>query len=647
MGLRPEKMGRIRIISLTKYRQGIVSILHNMRVIQLESVSKDFSSLLGSSNLDEQVDSVNDELQRIKGYESSLPPLGVDRRKIGGLEEALSEAKKIDLGDEIKVLKSRQEDILTDIKDIKNRMEAVQPLIGLDADLSVFNTSMTKSYIVSSNLDVDIEAILRSEVRDCLIIQAPSGKVIATIRSDSERGLATVCNSNGFQMMHIPEMHGKPADYYENLVGMLNEKSKHLEEIGNELLEISKAHYSSIVQVREQLEIELQKLEAAQRSLSSGEIFAIEGWVKMRDYENISSRINRFTNGACLVNTIHTDEMPPTAMRNPKGFNVFEFFIRFYSLPVENEFDPTLIFAIIFPFFFGLMVGDWGYGLIILLVSLWMVRKIRHPETFSIFPKRISSFAVQILGKGPLLVLAKVLIPSSIIAIITGVVFNQFFGFHILPFTIVNVDSNYGITKLLLLSGYIGLAMVSFGFVLGILNDVFTGEKKKAIGAGGWLMLAWGVAITGLNFIHKSPISLDPVTGPATALPIYIAILGIILVAIMEKSRGMIEVPSLISHILSYTRIVGILLASVILALVVNDVFMSDIHKGIAFILLGGIILVLGQIFNLAIAIFEPGIQGARLLYVEFFSKFYRGNGRQFRPFGSRRKYTLPDEPED
>ena len=66
MGLRPEKMVRIRIISLTGYRQGIVSILHNMRVIQLEPVSKDVSSLLGSSNLDEQVDAVNDELQRIQ-----------------------------------------------------------------------------------------------------------------------------------------------------------------------------------------------------------------------------------------------------------------------------------------------------------------------------------------------------------------------------------------------------------------------------------------------------------------------------------------------------------------------------------------------------------------------------------------------------
>jgi V/A-type H+-transporting ATPase subunit I len=120
--------------------------------------------------------------------------------------------------------------------------------------------------------------------------------------------------------------------------------------------------------------------------------------------------------------------------------------------------------------------------------------------------------------------------------------------------------------------------------------------------------------------------------------------LGIVVVAVFERGRGMIEVPSLISHILSYTRIVGILLASVILAYVVNRIFLSNLDKGFVFIILGGVILILGQIFNLAIAIFEPGIQGARLLYVEFFSKFYRGNGKQFKPFGAERKYTLPEE---
>ncbi|EQD31542.1 V-type ATP synthase subunit I, partial [mine drainage metagenome] len=267
---------------------------------------------------------------------------------------------------------------------------------------------------------------------------------------------------------------------------------------------------------------------------------------------------------------VKTSEEPPTAFANWKHIRVFEFFIRFYSLPVESEFDPTLIFAIIFPFFFGLMVGDIGYGLVILLFSIWVVRKITHPETFSMMPKRISAFAVQILGKGPLLVLGKVLIPSSIIAIIAGVIFNNFFGFKLLPFTILDPITSYGIAKLLLISGYIGLAMVSFGFILGILNNIAHGDNHKAISSVGWLILAWGVAITGLNFLHKVSISLNPITGPLTALPVYMAILGLIIVIVFERGRGMIEVPSLISHILSYTRIVGILLASVILAFVVD-----------------------------------------------------------------------------
>ena len=61
-------------------------------------------------------------------------------------------------------------------------------------------------------------------------------------------------------------------------------------------------------------------------------------------------------------------------MSNPRGVRRFEFFVRFYSLPQATEWDPTLVFAIVFPIFFGFMLGDWGYGLVILLISLWMIR---------------------------------------------------------------------------------------------------------------------------------------------------------------------------------------------------------------------------------------------------------------------------------
>jgi len=106
------------------------------------------------------------------------------------------------------------------------------------------------------------------------------------------------------------------------------------------------------------------------------------------------------------------------------------------------------------------------------------------------------------------------------------------------------------------------------------------------------------------------------------------------------KVMALMEVATIISHILSYTRLIGILLASVILAHTIDYVFLKSIGIGLPLVVLGTIILFVGHMFNIIIGVFEPGIQGARLIYVEYFSKFYRGNGRAFKPFGSLRRFT-------
>ena len=111
---------------------------------------------------------------------------------------------------------------------------------------------------------------------------------------------------------------------------------------------------------------------------------------------------------------------------------------------------------------------------------------------------------------------------------------------------------------------------------------------------------------------------------------------------------GMMGLIEVVSHILSYTRLVGILLASAILALVINTIGSGLVFGGaIVGIIAGLVIIVIGQSFNVILGVFEPGIQGARLIFVEYFSKFYSGNGRVFRPFGAPRSRTVsPMAPE-
>jgi V/A-type H+/Na+-transporting ATPase subunit I len=107
--------------------------------------------------------------------------------------------------------------------------------------------------------------------------------------------------------------------------------------------------------------------------------------------------------------------------------------------------------------------------------------------------------------------------------------------------------------------------------------------------------------------------------------------------------NGAMSIIEVISHILSYTRLVGILLASIILALVINTIGGGLVGGGAVVGIVGGlVIIVVGQSFNVILGVFEPGIQGARLIFVEYFSKFYHGNGKPFRPFGGRRTHTEP-----
>lgn len=660
--LRPEPMSKIAVLGLKKYRQKIVSILQEMSVVQIEPISKEISTYLSSEKESESHRHISDQLIRIRGLLSAIPVIPIKEKiKFDSVEELDSVLRKLDIDSRVSSLERQKENLLTTIRDTQNNIKLLTEFSFFPEDLSVLHLKSARSFFgrVSSEKYPEFKKKLESNNQD-IILYANEGEkvtrfVLVVLPHYPSNALASIINLYSVHMEAVPDLKGRPEKVILELKHNLEEHESNLGKIENELLEISKDKFSLLKGLEEQLDIENKRLEVIDNLGVTKDTFTLEGWIPKSKLEETKASINHHSIGT-MVFVLNTDEIPPTLQSNPKKTRVFESFIRFYSLPSGNEFDPTLVFALVFPVFYGMMFADFGYAVVILLVSRWVIRRVEGgKKNLTIMPKFLRNFGKTILLPTQMVKIAKAITPGCIIAMVLGFCFNLYFGFHLNEYifgflnsigglhlpadgTIFDPLSTWGLRKLLLISGYIGLGMVSFGFILGIINDINHKNKRHAIGKIGWLLFGWGVVFIGLGLIgHENINPTASITGA-----VYFALIfgGIGLMFYGEGSRAMMELPSIISHILSFTRLIGIMMASIILADVIDHIFIRTSDNGIIFLIVGTAILVIGHLFNIILGVFEPGIQGARLLYVEFFSKFYHGNGRPFKPFGFKRRYT-------
>jgi V/A-type H+-transporting ATPase subunit I len=656
-------MYRVAVIGLRSSRHRVLSVLHDMGVVQIEPLSKEALSFVGGQVDDLFAREVSDELLRIRSLKSALPETPVtERRAFGSLGELLQVSRSISIDSEVSSLKTKQENLASEIERITDLARLVEKLSFVDRDLSIFDLRSAASFYC------ELDAEVTPRFRESLLMSIPEAMLISSTLGEKEKLAIVVPNEKldafgteiqkfDLKMQRIPRLNGRPGELSAQLRKESEQKLEELQKVLKRLEEISSRYYSLLSSVEEQLTIEAKKSEVVNSLGFTEQTFFLEGWVPARRLDSLSRALKRYTGESTQVMRIPSSERPPTLLQNPSRLRYFESFIRFYSLPQQNEFDPTLIFAFTFPIFFGLMLGDVGYGMVILGISFWIIRRVHHPGR-TVVPAKLRAFARNIFRPSAFEKLAMAMIPGATIGVVLGFLFNEYFGFHLnqylfaylnslanlgLPSSGAFLDpiSGVGLKRLLLISGYIGLFEVSFGLLLGFLNGILTREVRHALGKLGWLFIAWSVALLGLTIIHGG--SLVPTSNLFSGLYMATLLAGLGLVVFGEGGQAIIELPSIVSHIISYTRLVGILLASVVLAEVIDQVFLGTLAGGVALVIAGLVVLVFGQLFNLILALFEPGIQGARLIYVEFFSKFFHGSGRPFFPFGGQRRYTMQE----
>jgi V/A-type H+/Na+-transporting ATPase subunit I len=548
---------------------------------------------------------------------------------------------------EVEELTVRRSKLDTRVKELEQKILEITPFLDVPADLNLYHGYKRFTTIAGY---VSREVIIKVPCEMHISKGKEKNFVVVVFLTEQKSDVEKALQEAGFQSVPVPDESGSPKgriEFYSSEIAALN---KEILEISSQLENVKQKHAGFLVACEELLKAEVDQTEAPLRFATTKQTFVAEGWVPTEKVTAVTNSLIHVAEGKIFVTVLPTDlehDNVPVEYNNPDFAKPTQVLMDVYSRPKYTEVDPTLMISIVFPLFFGLIVGDVGYGLIFLAMALGL-RKFLKGEA----------------GEQLLAVLRN----ASISTIFFGIIFSEFLGFAIPGWNPViysrHLMSEHGghgpnIPELMVLSIWIGIIHLSLGRILGMYNHAKQDHghhRTLAVMANfGWLAVMWGIIIA----IWSS--AAIPLMPNLTGLPVIVSILnighiiggvlilmGIIFIA-RENVLEVIELPTIVSHVLSYARIVAVGLSGVAIAMVVNymsiEMFINPALENftifsIVMILIGLGIFLFGHTLNIALSILGGGLHSIRLHYVEFFTKFYKGGGQKYNPFGMKRRFT-------
>ncbi|MHB8131510.1 MAG: V-type ATP synthase subunit I, partial [Mobilitalea sp.] len=369
---------------------------------------------------------------------------------------------------------------------------------------------------------------------------------------------------------------------------------------------------------------DVRKMAACTRDKGKNDVFYIIcGWITEKDSRELmkEAETDSLVYCVCDDDQTDTDKKPPTKLKNIKLFKPFEMFIKMYGLPSYNEIDPTSFVAITYSIIFGIMFGDVGQGLVIVIggALLYKIKKMNIAAIISL---------------------------AGVFSVIFGFLYGSVFGFENLIDPLWLSPRENVMTMLFTAVGF-GVLLILIAMIINIVNGIKAKDWGKVLfdtnGVAG--LLFYGALITSIGLL---------MTGhalPATIIMFIFFAVPLLLIFFKEPLTHVIQKKSKIfpEHKAMYFVESTFELFEVLLSYVTNTISFLRVGAfalshaammGVVMLLSGAgtdspniIIIILGNFIVAAMEGLIVGIQVLRLEYYEMFSRFYKGSGKEFKPY--------------
>jgi len=649
-----ETIQKIRILSHKSVADEIFAHIQKLGCCQVIS-SREKAGEGDAASLRAQARQIDDLLGEVRFVMRFLDPYATE--KGGGmakafgdaplyssseLEELASRDEMLQTAETVRSLEKRLSEARSGVSRVTGLISALTPISGIPYSLDFFTkgTGTVQGNILqvpAVMLDGLLSNLRSSLGDDAEIFVAPSedpnaNKVISVIyaRAEAEKYNASVSEFQTSRVEVPANLSGTAEGELKILEAELAELKAAEADVTKEIKGIANAAYKRCEHCSDHWGIQRDKIEALIDGEQTAQVIISEFWIPAVCLPNLNNILSRYAALSDIsVVEPNEGETPPTILSNKKLAVPIEPLISMYGAPTYGGFDPTMVVAPFFYAFFGMCFGDAGYGLLIasLLTALIMKKKIT----------------------GTLRKFLQILIIGNVCALIFGILTFSWFSDSITAFPFLGfleplgkfqiLDPMNDPMTMLGVSLAFGFVHIILGLAIALRENLRKGDKFAAYAdQGGWIVFLCGLVLVGLSSAGAIPLP--------TGVSGFIAAVGaIVLLVTQGRSKASIigkafsgllslyNVTSYLGDLLSYSRLLALGLGSAAVGMVINMlanlVAPSMNGFGIIFAIL---IFVLGHVFSIAVNLLGAFVHPLRLVYVEFFSKFYDASGEEFTP---------------